>query len=441
MPLRFNTLQLHAGQEIDPNDPVKSRAPPIYATTSYMFNSSEHSANLFAGKEPGYIYSRVQNPTNHAFETRVAALEGGIAALATSSGQSATFVTLSTLAGHGDNIVASACLYGGTYNQLKLSFRKMGVEARFVHNDDPEEFARLIDDRTKAVFFETIANPRFNFPDISKIAEVAHAKGVPVVIDNTFGAGGFLVRPIDHGADIVVHSATKWISGHGTTIGGVIVDSGKFPWMDYPEKFPDITQPNEGYDDQVFGAVFGPAAFIMAARLQNLRDTGPVANPFSSFLLLQGLETLSLRVERQCQNALNLAKYLEKSPHVKSVSYVGLPSHSHHEVAKKYLRHKDLWGSVMTIEVEGSDQEAEPFKEPASAVVDNLKLWSHLANVGDSKSLVIAPWFTSHGQMKDEDKVKTGITKGMIRLSVGTEDIEDLIEDLEQSFKIVYGHK
>ena len=292
MPLHFDTLQLHAGQLVE--QPHRSRAPPIHATTSYVFNDSEHGANLFGLKEPGMIYSRIMNPTNGVFEERMAALEGGIGALAVSSGQAAQFITVAGLAHAGDNIVSTSYLYGGTYNQFKVAFKRLGIETRFVNGDKPEDFEHLIDDRTKAIYIESIGNPKYNVPDFEKIVSIAHAKGVPVVVDNTFGAGGFLVRPIDHGVDIVVHSATKWIGGHGTTIGGVIIDSGKFPWAEYPEKFPQFSKPSEGYHGLILSEALGNAAFIGHARIELLRDLGPALNPFGLFLLLQGLETLSL---------------------------------------------------------------------------------------------------------------------------------------------------
>lgn len=436
MPLHFDTLQLHAGQLVE--QPHRSRAPPIHATTSYVFNDSEHGAKLFGLQEPGMIYSRIMNPTNGVFEERMAALEGGIGALAVSSGQAAQFITVAGLAHVGDNIVSTSYLYGGTYNQFKVAFKRLGIETRFVNGDKPADFEHLIDDRTKAVYIESIGNPKYNVPDFEKIVSIAHAKGVPVVVDNTFGAGGFLVRPIDHGVDIVVHSATKWIGGHGTTIGGVIIDSGKFPWTEYPEKFPQFSKPSEGYHGLILSEALGNAAFIGHARIELLRDLGPALNPFGLFLLLQGLETLSLRVERQSQNALKLAKFFESSPHVSWVSYLGLPSHESYELGKKYLNTEHA-GGMLSFGVKPVDSgEKSPFKEAGPRVVDQLKIASNLANVGDSKTLVIAPYYTTHEQLSEEEKVASGVTKDLIRVSVGTEHIDDLIQDFEQAFGEVY---
>ncbi|KAL6679623.1 Homocysteine/cysteine synthase [Candidozyma auris] len=437
MPSHFDTLQLHAGQEVE--KPHSARAPPIYASTSFVFDDSKHGVQLFGLEKPGYIYSRIMNPTNDVFEKRIAALEGGIGALAVASGQAAQFITIGGLAHAGDNIVSTSYLYGGTYNQFKVAFKRLGIETRFVRGDSPEDFAKLIDEKTKAVYVESIGNPKYNVPDFDKIIKIAHDNGIPVVVDNTFGAGGYLVSPIKLGADIVVHSATKWIGGHGTTIGGVIVDSGKFPWKQYPEKFPQFSKPSEGYHGLILNDALGEAAFIGHARIELLRDLGPALNPFGSFLLLQGLETLSLRIERQSYNALKLSQWLEKSPHVKWVSYVGLPSHESHELAKKYFN-TEHFGGVLALGVKELDQKADdPFKEAAAQVVDNLEVASNLANVGDSKTLVIAPYYTTHQQLSEEEKISSGVTKELIRVSVGTEFIDDLIADFEQSFKKVYG--
>lgn len=438
MPSHFDTLQLHAGQEVE--KPHSARAPPIYATTSYVFDDSKHGAQLFGLETPGYIYSRIMNPTNDVFEKRIAALEGGIGALAVSSGQAAQLIAIAGLAHSGDNIVSTSFLYGGTYNQFKVAFKRFGIETRFVNGDKPEDFAKLIDEKTKAIYIESIGNPKYNVPDFEKIVKIGHDNGIPVVVDNTFGAGGFLVNPIKHGADIVVHSATKWIGGHGTTIAGVVIDSGKFPWAQYPEKFPQFSQPSEGYHGLVLNEALGNAAFIGHARIELLRDLGPSLNPFGSFLLLQGLETLSLRVERQSYNALKLAQYFEKSPYVKWVSYVGLPSHESHEIAKKYFNHKEHFGGVLSFGVKDLDTKVEdPFKEAAAQVVDNLAIASNLANVGDSKTLVIAPYYTTHQQLSEDEKLASGVTKDLIRLSIGTEFIDDIINDFEESFKKVYG--
>lgn len=437
MASHFDTLQLHAGQEVE--GPHRARAPPIYASTSFVFNDSKHGAQLFGLETPGFIYSRIMNPTNDVFEKRIAALEGGIAALAVSSGQAAQLTAIAGLAHSGDNIISTSFLYGGTYNQFKVAFKRFGIEARFVNGDQPEDFAKLIDDKTKAIYVESIGNPKYNVPDFEKIVKIAHDAGVPVVVDNTFGAGGFLVNPIKYGADIVVHSATKWIGGHGTTIAGVVVDAGKFPWADYPEKFPQFSKPSEGYHGLVLNEALGASAFIGHARIELLRDLGHALNPFGAFLLLQGLETLSLRVERQSQNALKLAQYLEKSPYVSWVSYLGLPSHESHDIANKYFNHKGLYGGVLSFGVKELDNKTDdPFQEAAAQVVDNLEIPSNLANVGDSKTLVIAPYFTTHQQLSDEEKAASGVTKDLIRLSVGTEFVDDLIADFEASFKKVY---
>ncbi|KAM7206247.1 Cys/Met metabolism PLP-dependent enzyme domain containing protein [Rhypophila sp. PSN 637] len=434
----FETLQLHAGQEPDPT--TNSRAVPIYATTSFVFNDSAHGARLFGLKEFGNIYSRIMNPTVDVFEKRIAALEGGVAALATASGQAAQFIALTTLAQVGDNIVSTSNLYGGTYNQLKVLLPRLGINTKFVVGDKVEDLIAAIDDKTKAVYIESIGNPRYNVPDFEAITKAAHEKGVPVVVDNTFGAGGYFVRPIDHGADIVVHSATKWIGGHGTTIGGVIVDSGKFDWGKHAARFPNMTEPSDGYHGLKFWETFGPITFIIRARVEVLRDLGASLNPFAAQQLLLGIETLSLRAERHAQNALALAKYLEKSLYVSWVSYPGLESHPSHEIAKKYL--KRGFGGVLSVGVKGGGN-------AGSQVVDGFKLISNLANVGDSKTLAIHPWSTTHEQLSDEEKVNSGVTEerkvtteeltkylqDLIRISVGTEHIDDIIADFEQSFK------
>ncbi|KAI8955883.1 Cys/Met metabolism PLP-dependent enzyme-domain-containing protein [Xylaria longipes] len=420
----FETLQLHAGQVVD--SATNARAVPIYATTSFAFNDSAHGARLFGLKEFGNIYSRIMNPTVDVFEKRIAALEGGVAALATASGQAAQFITIAALASQGDNIVSTSNLYGGTYNQLKVLLPRFGVKTRFIEGDKAEDFAAAIDDRTKAIYLESIGNPRYNVPDFEAIAKVAHEKGVPVVVDNTFGAGGYFVRPIEHGADIVVHSATKWIGGHGTTIGGVIVDSGKFDWGANAARFPHMVEPSEGYHGLKFWDTFGPITFIIRARVEILRDLGACLNPFAAQQLLIGIETLSLRAERHAQNALALAKYLESSPYVSWVSYPGLENHGHHAVAKKYL--KRGFGGVLSFGVKGGGA-------AGSQIVDGFKLISNLANVGDSKTLAIHPWTTTHEQLSDEERVSSGVTEDLIRISVGTEHIDDIIADFEQSFK------
>ncbi|KAL6232888.1 OAH sulfhydrylase [Aspergillus navahoensis] len=424
---RFETLQLHAGQEPDPV--TNSRAVPIYATTSYTFNDSAHGARLFGLKESGNIYSRIMNPTVDVFEKRVAALEGGVAAVAASSGQAAQFMAISALAHAGDNIVSTSNLYGGTYNQFKVLFPRLGITTKFVQGDKAEDIAAAIDDRTKAVYVETIGNPRYNVPDFEAIAKVTNEKGVPLVVDNTFGAGGYFVRPIEHGADIVVHSATKWIGGHGTTIGGVVVDSGKFDWGKNAARFPQFTQPSEGYHGLNFWETFGPIAFAIRVRVEILRDLGSALNPFAAQQLILGLETLSLRAERHAANALALANWLKKKEHVNWVSYPGLEEHPSHELAKKYL--KRGFGGVLSFGVKGE-------AAVGSQVVDNFKLISNLANVGDSKTLAIHPWSTTHEQLTDQERLDSGVTEDAIRISVGTEHIDDIIADFEQSFTATF---
>ncbi|EGS23195.1 O-acetylhomoserine (thiol)-lyase-like protein [Thermochaetoides thermophila DSM 1495] len=421
---KFETLQLHAGQEPDPT--TNARAVPIYATTSYVFNDSAHGARLFGLKEFGNIYSRIMNPTVDVFEKRVAALEGGVAAVAASSGQAAQFMAIAALAHAGDNIVATSNLYGGTYNQFKILFKRLGITTKFVNGDKPEDIAAAIDDKTKAVYIESIGNPRYNVPDFEAIAKVAHDAGIPLVVDNTFGAGGYFVRPIEHGADIVVHSATKWIGGHGTTIAGVIVDSGKFDWGKHGDKFPQMVEPSEGYHGLKFWETFGPITYAIRVRVELLRDLGACLNPFGAQQLLLGLETLSLRAERHAQNALALAHWLQQSPYVAWVSYPGLESHPSHATAKKYL--KRGFGGVLSIGVKGGGA-------AGSRVVDGLKLVSNLANVGDAKTLAIHPWTTTHEQLTDEEKISSGVTEDLIRISVGLEHIDDIIADFEQSFK------
>lgn len=424
---KFETLQLHAGQEADPT--TGSRAVPIYQTTSFVFNSSEHGANLFALKEFGNIYTRIMNPTTDVFEKRVAALEGGVAALAVASGQAAQFIALNNILQSGDNFVTSSFLYGGSYNQFKVSFKRLGIQARFANGDDFTSFEPLIDDKTKAIYLETIGNPSFSIPDFEKIAEIARKYDLPLIVDNTFGAAGYLFRPLEHGANIVVESATKWIGGHGTSIGGVIVDGGNYNWGN--GKFPEFSEPSEGYHGLVFNDVFGSAGpfgniqFIIRARVEGLRDFGPSQSPFNSFLLIQGLETLSLRVQRHVDNALELAKWLEAHPQVEKVVYPGLPSSPYHENAKKYL--KNGFGGMLSFEVKGG-------KEAAVKFVDNLKLISHVANVGDTKTLIIQPSATTHQQLSDADQLAAGVKPSSLRVSVGIEHIDDIKADLELGF-------
>ncbi len=428
-PLRYETLQLHAGQEPDPT--TKARAVPIYATTSFTFDDSEHGANLFGLKEFGNIYTRIMNPTTDVLEKRVAALEGGLAALATSSGQAAQLLAITTIAEAGDNIISSSYLYGGTYNQFKVTLPRLGIRVRFANGDDADSIERLIDDKTKAIYLETIGNPRFNVTDFESISAIAKKHGIPLIVDNTFGAAGYLCRPIEHGADIVVQSATKWIGGHGTTIGGVIVDAGTFPWNN--GKFPTFTEPSPGYHGLNFWETFGPegvlganVAFIIRARVEGLRDLGPCQNPFGSFLLLQGLETLSLRVQRSCDNAMELAKWLDSHDQVSWVSYAGLDSHPYHAQAKKYL--KNGFGAVLSFGIKGGQEAGQSF-------VSNVKLASHLANVGDAKTLVIHPSSTTHQQLAAEEQEASGVTSDLIRVSVGIEHIDDLKADFEQALK------
>jgi OAH/OAS sulfhydrylase len=425
---RFETLQIHAGQSPAPG--TNARAVPIYQTSSYTFNSAEHGASLFALQEFGNIYTRIMNPTTDVFEQRVAALEGGVAALATASGQAAQFLAISTLAGTGDNIVSTSFLYGGTYNQFKVSFPRLGINVKFVDGDNPEDFRQAIDERTKALYVETIGNPQFNVPDFATLAHIAHENGIPLIVDNTFGCCGYLSRPIEHGADIVVQSATKWIGGHGTSIGGVIVDSGKFDWGN--GKFTVFTEPAPGYHGLNFYETFGPKspfgniAFIIRARVEGLRDIGPCLSPFNAFLLLQGLETLSLRVERHTKNALELAQWLSEHPQVEWVNYPGLPNHPYYERAKKYLRNG--FGCVLNFGIKGG-------LEAGKAFIDKVKLASHLANVGDAKTLVIHPTSTTHQQLSEIEQISAGVTPDLVRVSVGLEHIDDIKEDFEQAFE------
>ena len=431
--LRFETLQLHAGQEIDPT--TGSRAVPIYQTTSYAFKDSAHGANLFALKEFGNIYTRIMNPTTDVFEKRIAALEGGVAALAVASGQASQFIALNNILQSGDNFVSSSFLYGGTYNQFKVAFKRLGIDARFAEGDKPEAFEQLIDKKTKAIYLETIGNPGFNIPDFDSIAALARKHDLPLIVDNTFGAAGYLFRPFDHGANIVVASATKWIGGHGTSIGGVIVDGGNYNWGN--GKFPQFVEPAPGYHGLKFWEVFGEnnplglpnIAFIIRARVEGLRDFGASLSPFNSFLFLQGLETLSLRVQRSVDNALALAQWLERHELVDSVNYPGLPDSTYHKLAKKYLRNG--FGAVLSFTLKGS-------KENATKVVDNLKLISHLANLGDAKTLVIQPSATTHQQLTEEEQISAGVLPNLLRIAVGLEHIEDIKADLQQAFEKVF---
>ncbi len=428
--LRFETLQQHAGQVIDPV--TNARAVPIYQTTAYAFNSSEHGANLFALKEFGNIYTRIMNPTNDVFEKRIAALEGGVAALAVASGHAAQFLAINNITSVGDNFVTTSFLYGGSYNQFKNSFKNIGVEARFANGDNVESFEVLIDDKTKAIYLETIGNPGFNVPDFEAFSQLASKYDLPIIVDNTFGAGGAICQPIKWGAHVVVESATKWIGGHGTSMGGVIVDAGTFNWGN--GKYPQFTAPSPSYHGLVLndvfgiGGPFGNIQFIIRTRVEGLRDWGPAQSPFNSFLLLQGLETLSLRVERTCENALALAKWLEEHLSVAYVNYPGLESSKYHELAKKYLSRG--FGGVLSFKLKAG-------KEAADNFVNSLKMISHLANVGDSKTLIIHPASTTHSQLSEAEQATAGVEAGLLRISVGIEHIEDIKADIQQALTTI----
>ncbi|WP_434749384.1 homocysteine synthase [Paenibacillus amylolyticus] len=424
--LSFETLAIHAGQEIDPT--TQSRAVPLYQTTSYGFRDTEHAANLFGLKEFGNIYTRLMNPTTDVFEQRIAALEGGAGALATASGQAAITFSLLNIAGAGDEIVSSASLYGGTYNLFSTTLPKLGLGVKFVDSSDPENFRAAITEKTKALYAETIGNPKGNVLDIEAVAAIAHEHGIPLIVDNTFPSP-YLLRPIEHGADIVVHSATKFIGGHGTSIGGVIVDSGKFDWK-ASGKFPGLTEPDPSYNGVVYTEAVGPIAYIIKARVQLLRDLGASISPFNSWLLVQGLETLHLRVERHSSNALAVAEFLEKHEDVLWVSYAGLPSHPSYELAQKYLPRGQ--GAILTFGIKGG-------VDAGRKLIESVKLFSHLANVGDSKSLIIHPASTTHAQLTEEEQTAAGVNPELIRLSIGTENVQDIIYDLEQAIKASQG--
>jgi len=412
------TKSLHAGHT--PDKASLARAVPIYQSTSFVFENSSHAAALFALQQFGNIYSRIMNPTTDVFEQRVAALEGGVAALATSSGQAAQFLAISSLMEQGDEVVSASTLYGGTYTQFDVSFRRIGINVKFVEPDDPENFRKAITPRTRAIYGETIANPRMNVLDIEKVAAIAHEAGVPLVIDNTM-ASPYLCRPIEHGADIVVHSATKFLGGHGTSIGGVIVDSGKFPWSD---KYPAITQPSPGYHGMKFSEVFGAIAYIIKVRVEGLRDFGPCMSPFNSFLFLQGIETLPYRMEAHSRHALAVAQWLESHPAVTWVKYPGLKSSPYYQLSQKYLPKGQ--GSIVTFGIKGG-------KDAGRKLIDSVKIFSHLANLGDAKSLIIHPATTTHQQLSDAQQLEAGVTPDLVRLSVGIEDLDDIIWDLEQA--------
>src|SRR5579872_2059900 len=415
-PLGFATRSLHAGHT--PDKASLARAVPIYQSTSFVFENSAHAASLFALQQFGNIYSRIMNPTTDVFEQRVASLESGLAALATSSGQAAQFLAISGLVGQGEEVVAASTLYGGTYTQFDVSFRRIGINVKFVEPDDPENFRKAITPRTRAVYGETIANPRMNVLDIEKVAAIAHQAGVPLMVDNTM-ASPYLCRPFEHGADIVVHSATKFLGGHGTSIGGIIVDSGKFPWSD---KYPAITKPSPGYHGMVFSEVFGRLAYMIKVRVEGLRDFGPCMSPFNSFLFIQGIETLELRMNRHSSNALAVAEWLEKNPAVSWVKYPGLKSSPYRALSDKYLPSGQ--GSIVTFGIKGGT-------EAGRTLIDSVKIFSHLANLGDAKSLIIHPATTTHQQLSDAQQLDAGVTPDLVRISVGIEDLDDIIWDLD----------
>jgi len=437
---RFETLQLHAGQVPDPT--TNSRAVPIYQTSSYVFNDVDHGANLFGLKEFGNIYTRLMNPTTDVFEKRIAALEGGVAALATASGQSAQFIAITNFLTAGDSFVSTSFLYGGSYNQFKVQFPRLGINVKFADGDDAESFEEQIDSSTKAIYVESMGNPRFNIPDFEGLSKLAKSKNIPLIVDNTLGAAGALIRPIEHGADVVVQSATKWIGGHGTSLGGVIVDAGTFDWGN--GKYPLMSQPSAAYHGLVHWDAFGfgsdicgmlgvptdrNIAFALRARLEGLRDWGPAISPFNSFLLLQGLETLSLRIERHCSNALSLAKWLDDHSKVDNVSYPGLPSDNYYSRASSYMTNRGK-GSMLIFSLKGGFDDAVTF-------INSLKLSSHLANVGDAKTLVIHPASTTHQQLSPEEQLSAGVTPTMVRVSVGIEHIDDILEDFEQALNLI----
>ena len=424
--MNFETLQIHAGQEVDPA--TQSRAVPIYQTTAYQFKNSEHGAKLFALQEFGNIYTRLMNPTTDVFEKRVAALEGGVAALATASGHSAQFIAINNIATVGDNFVTTSHLYGGSYNQFKNAFKGIGVEARFADGVKVESYEPLIDAKTKAIYLETIGNPGLTVPDFEAFVALAEKHDLPLIVDNTFGAGGAICQPLKHGAHIIVESATKWIGGHGTSMGGVIVDAGTYNWGN--GRYPQFTAPSPSYHGMVLNDVFGMGGpfgniqFIIRCRVEGLRDWGPCQSPFNSFMLLQGMETLSLRVERTCENALGLAEWLSSHPEVESVNYPGLANHPTHAAAKKYLTRG--FGGVLSFVLKGDRDHAAKF-------VDRLQLISHLANVGDAKTLIIHPASTTHSQLSATEQTAAGVQPGMLRVSLGIEHIDDIKADITQA--------
>lgn len=419
---KYETLQVRAGQEIDPVS--KGTAVPIYQSTAYTFDDMQYGAELFQLKRPGNIYTRITNTTNEVFEKRMAALENGVAAVATSSGQSAVFLSVTNICGPGDNIVTSPFLYGGTFTMFAITLKDMGIEVRFADSDHVDDLEKLVDGRTKAIFLENLGNPAFNVPDYEPIVEMARRKGICVMVDNTFGIAGYLFRPIEWGANVAIHSATKWICGHGTALGGAVVDGGNFDWSE--EKYPLLAAPSPSYHGVVYKDVFGDAAFAGRVRVDGLRNIGAAPSPFNSFLMLQGLETLSLRAERHCENALAVAEFLENHPAVESVSYAGLKSNKYYELACKYLRHG--FGGVLTFRVKGGF-------EAAAALVDRLELILHVGSVGDAKSLIVHPASTTHSQLSPEEQVAAGVYPNLLRLSVGIENVDDLICDMEAALK------
>ncbi len=426
--MKFETLQLHAGQEVDPT--TKSRAVPIYQTTSYLFDNATHASNLFGLKEFGNIYTRIMNPTTDVFEKRIASLEGGVMAVATASGQSAQFLAITNILESGDNFITSSSLYGGTYNQFKVQFKRLGIEVKFIDSDSAEDFEKAIDDKTKAIYIESIGNPQLNIIDFESLSEVTKRNNIPLIVDNTFGAGGYLFQPLKHGANIVVESATKWIGGHGTSIGGVIVDGGNFNWGN--GKFPLLSEPSEGYHGLNFWEVFGDnnplglpnVAFAIKARVEGLRDFGACLSPLNAFQLIQGVETLSLRMERTIENTLKVVEYLDNHSKVESVNHPSMKENKYHALAQKYFP-KGASG-VLTFEVKGG-------KDAGQSFITSLELISHLANVGDAKTLAIHPSSTTHEQLEPEEQLTAGVTPGMVRLSVGIEHIDDIIADIEQA--------
>jgi O-acetylhomoserine (thiol)-lyase len=418
----FETLQVHAGFEAEPT--TLSQAVPIYQTTAYRFKNSEHAQRLFALREQGNIYSRITNPTTDILEKRITALEGGLASLVVSSGHAAQLIALTTILSQGDTLVASPYLYGGTFNQLKVYLKNLGITTRFAKSDSADDIEKLVDETTKAIYVETIGNPGFSVPNFEAISQLSTKFGIPLIVDNTFAAAGYLCQPIEHGAHIVVQSATKWINGHGTALGGVITDSGNFPWDN--GRFPLLSEPSPGYHGLKYTETFGDAAFIARARCEGLRDLGPSISPFNSFLMLQGLETLSLRAERQCENALKLASWLQNHPKVKSVNHLGFNNHPSFYLASKYL--KNGFGSMLTFEVNGDENQT-------SRVVDSLKLVCHVANVGDSRTLIIQPAITTHQQLSAKEQAAAGVSPNLLRVSVGIEHIDDIIADFENALR------